>query len=694
MKITLILKKIKPILFSYRTAPFLFLGILLITYLLLLKKWGFYYDDWPMIFTIKNHRSIISYYQFDRPFVAVTDLPFIYLLGTNPLGWHIACLLMQWCSVLSLWWFLRLLWRNASDYIFMVTLIFTVYPSFNLQPIAVIFIRFYFWYALFFLSLAFMILAIQKPKLFFLYFGLSIFTCAFHIFSVEYYWGLELIRPPVLWILFARSVPSIKDRFRKTFLIWLPFLGVLLGAIIWRFFIVKLASDGGYFNADLSKPTLLLNFIKSPIKTISTFGPQLLRDIYHILINSWVRISDSNSLDLSSRSNAISWLLAIITFVIVAFFSFMVFNKKPEQLKKANNVENNGLLLGLFALVVGMVPIWATDHTVVSSLTFAERYSLPAIFGASLIVAAIIHNFRSHIIRNISLGILIGLAVGFNYRSGNDFKIDWTYQQRFYWQLYWRAPSLKSGTFLVSENELFKYTYRIALGSALNILYPMSNNEGDLDYYYFDQRFLLNAFQLKTDDLLNNILLTENVRTLHFESSSLNGIGIFYEIGRERCLWILSSRDHDYPYFSQNQKDITMISNIDLINTEKSGSSYPDKMIFGNEPAHDWCYFFEKADLARQMSDWDEVTKLGMEAISSGFSPQDIYEWMPMIEGFVHTNNWDLGKTISKEIMVKDPDLRKATCNLWNRALTDSSIPLEKREEVNQILSDIGCEIE
>ncbi len=688
----LFLKKVKQFLFSYKTAPFLFLGILLITYLLLLKKWGFYYDDWPMIFTIKNHRSIINYYQFDRPFVVVTDLPLIYLLGTNPLSWHIACILLEWGCVLCLWWCLRSLWHNADEYIFMVTLLFTIYPIFNLQPIAVIFSRFYLWYALFFLSMALMILAIRKPKFFILFLGLSLVVSGFQILSVEYFWGLELMRPFVLWILFTRDITGVKERFRKTFLTWLPFLGVLLGAIVWRFFIVKFANDGGYFSSDPSTPILLLDFFRAPLKTMSTFGPQVLRDIYFILIGSWSRISDTKAIDLSSRTNLISWLFAIIVLIIVAFFSFMVFTKKPEHVKKTIKVENQGLILGLFALIIGMVPIWATNHTVVSSYIFAERYSLPAIFGASLIVAAIIQNFQSYKIKIISLAILIGLAAGFNYRSGNNFKADWTYQQRFYWQLFWRAPSLKPGTFLISENELFYYTPRYAIGSALNVIYPMSNNEGNLSYYFFNQKFLFDAYQYGIRDLSKNILLTETVRTLHFESSSLNGIGIFYQIGSERCLWILSSRDHDYPYFSQNQIDLTTVSNLDRINTETDMTSYPDKTIFGEEPKHDWCYYFEKADLARQMSDWETVSKLGMEAISLGLSPQDIYEWMPMIEGFIHTNNLDLGKTISEEVILKDPGLKKATCTVWNRALMDSTMPAEQSDEVQHLFSDLGCE--
>ena len=38
---------------------------------------------------------------------------------------------------------------------------------------------------------------------------------------------------------------------------------------------------------------------------------------------------------------------------------------------------------------------------------------------------------------------------------------------------------------------------------------------------------------------------------------------------------------------------------------------------FGKEPAHGWCYYFEKADLARQQQDWQQVAALGDQAFQS-----------------------------------------------------------------------------
>ena len=40
--------------------------------------------------------------------------------------------------------------------------------------------------------------------------------------------------------------------------------------------------------------------------------------------------------------------------------------------------------------------------------------------------------------------------------------------------------------------------------------------------------------------------------------------------------------------------------------------------LLGPEPEHDWCYYFEKAELARQQADWQQVAMLGDQALGDG----------------------------------------------------------------------------
>jgi hypothetical protein len=43
----------------------------------------------------------------------------------------------------------------------------------------------------------------------------------------------------------------------------------------------------------------------------------------------------------------------------------------------------------------------------------------------------------------------------------------------------------------------------------------------------------------------------------------------------------------------------------------------PPEHIYGEEIARGWCYYYEQADLARQVGDWERVTALGEAAFAS-----------------------------------------------------------------------------
>ena len=80
-------------------------------------------------------------------------------------------------------------------------------------------------------------------------------------------------------------------------------------------------------------------------------------------------------------------------------------------------------------------------------------------------------------------------------------------------------------------------------------------------------------------------------------------------------------------------------SDINLIDT-LAAPAFPPVALLGAEPTHGWCYYFEKASLARQRMDWQEIVRLGNEAASLGLRPDDYSEWIPFILGFAFTGDF------------------------------------------------------
>jgi hypothetical protein len=123
------------------------------------------------------------------------------------------------------------------------------------------------------------------------------------------------------------------------------------------------------------------------------------------------------------------------------------------------------------------------------------------------------------------------------------------------------------------------------------------------------------------------------------------------------------------------------LSNIAQVgkNPEANPSSY-----FGSEPAHTWCYYFEKADLARQFDDWDQVVKLYQAATSAGYTALAPSENLVFIEAFARLGDGQKAGKLSDSTLAQDHKLCKALVAVWERASRASpeiSLDAQKKTE-------------
>ena len=99
---------------------------------------------------------------------------------------------------------------------------------------------------------------------------------------------------------------------------------------------------------------------------------------------------------------------------------------------------------------------------------------------------------------------------------------------------------------------------------------------------------------------------------------------------------------------------------------------YPPTDLFGKEPAHGWCYFYEKADLADQLGQWQQVVELGKQAEQQGLRPavspaNNPYEWLPFIEGYAMSGDWANAQSLTTANAKIDKKYAPMLCDLWNR---------------------------
>ena len=113
--------------------------------------------------------------------------------------------------------------------------------------------------------------------------------------------------------------------------------------------------------------------------------------------------------------------------------------------------------------------------------------------------------------------------------------------------------------------------------------------------------------------------------------------------------------------------------------------------LFGKEPAHTWCYYYEKAELARQVGDWETVSTLGNEAREQGLVPGDALEWLPFIEAYVITGDYKAARELSILAYNDDSRPRKGLCYTWKRIQVDRKGRAEIEQLASEMLGKFEC---
>jgi hypothetical protein len=670
---------------SIRTVPAALLLVCVLSFGLLIPWLGFYFDDWPVI-TLARLQPVSAFwkfYSFDRPLSAWTFILTIPLLGTRPIVWHIFTLIIRWLAVVLMWWTLKGIWPRQSRAVTWMAFLFAIYPVFDQQPIAVAYNQHWIVYALFFLSMGLMVQANRRPKWFFPLTGLSLLTAAIHMASMEYFIGLELLRPYVLWILLQEKIPNNRQRLSAALKQWLPYLFILFAYVVYRLFFLKL---GG---ADPNNPELLYNLASQPISASVHLVQIAFQDFINLIASAWYRTVDPVNFDLTDRSVLFSLAISLVSGLLTLLYLLRLPDEANGQSERPSNWVREAALLGILAILLGPLPVWLTDRQATTSTIYGGRFALASMFGASMLLIALLEWFSPRRARQaIVLGLLVGVAVGFHLRNATVYYKAWLSQTQFYWQLHWRAPQIEPSTAILSDNELFPYMGRASTALVLNLLYPPQADPPALPYWFFELYHDIGTPQAAK--LERGKELTGEFRSFNFTGYSLNSLAIFYKPGAGRCLWVLSPDDVDNPDLSDITRSVLPATNLSRILENPEADGYPPTTIFGAEPEHTWCYYFERADLARQYGQWEQVVQLGKQAKQKGYSPEDPQEWIPFIEAYAHTGQWDTALKKTEEISTNNQELTPRLCNLWHRIQNNVTHPGDQAN-LEQLFTQLNC---
>ncbi len=653
--------------FSQRSIPLALLGVCILAYGLYLLWMGFYWDDWPWVWFshVMGPQGMLKIDLEHRPLSGVVLWIGSLLAGDSPLGWQIYNLAFRWLTAVSLGWMLLTLWPRRREFAAAAAILFLVYPGFGQQFIAVNNSRHLLPLMLFFLSIGWMVKACQDRTHYWRDTSIALTLSLTGMLITDYYYGLELIRPVILWNLSAQS--GHRRRVQAAFQDWLPYLVPLVGLFIWRYWVSQ-----QYFYR--------VNIFDEPLGTEASLLTKIL-DPVEVTLGAWIKIFTLPQSNLFGPQMMLFFAGLVILGILTSFVYLWKF--QADRVDYKWNL--NPLALGVIAVFLAFLPFWATGLDV--KLIFPnDRLTLPMMMGSSLILASLIFLFvRNRALRIIFLAAIIGLSLGAQLRSAQVYRRDWKYQTAFFEQLTWRAPGIEHSTAILANEFPDQTSTDNSLTAPLNWIYDPEFSGGHLPLMmFYTSRFGEDPSYLTPETPLQRVY-----RFYPFDGTVGQSLVVYH--APPACLRVLDPvYDLHYPLLPDDVKNLRHFSDPQWINLSDSPATLPEN-IFGAPVTGTWCYYFEKADLARQIKDWAQVAEIGDTAFALEDLPNHASERVPFIEGYAHVGRWNKAVKLTQETIEINKFMGPMLCDTWQRIENDVAPTDEKTEAINDIQQIIEC---
>lgn len=652
--------------------PLVSLGIVLITYGYQLSRMGLYWDDWEIIYldNFNDARAYWDYFLHARPLTSWLYLLLSPLVGMNPIAWQVINILFRWAGLTGFWFALRYIWPKRSFEVGWICLLMAVYPAFTQHSVAVTYVRHFACIALFTGSLWFNLQAVENPKKWWIFTIMATLLSLLQLITLEYFFGLELLRPFFLWIVLQRKHSNWRKTLKKLVLQWVPYILVILVFVGYRFIWYPMVSP----NPEANAPVLFERLTANPFGELIKFTNLVVQDFIHLNLDNWLEPMEPGDFELKAKANWLSWGFGALIAFFSAWFLLHCGRETPENEAGEDTFIRDSIIIGVFGVLAGGIPVWITGRQSIGG-PWADRFALGPMFGAILLLVGVIHWFsRRRLQQSILIGVVFGFALSSQVQTVNKYRLSWDHQRDFYWQLGWRAPSIEPGTALVGPAMPFALVNDLHIGFALNAIYDQNAKSFEAPLWFFRSGGMTGEL---IPDMKPGNSIDYRYLTAHFTGSTDKILAVEYSYGTS-CLKVITEEDRYRAGLSNDSGMLFKLTKPDLIRTVSDQAVLPPEVVFGPEPEHAWCYYYQKMELARQIEDWDTTANLADEAADKGYAPKSIFEYTPMILGYIHTGQTDKASKSSLDAQQKDPDQTSFICSLWQIHWIDQDNPIYK----------------
>jgi hypothetical protein len=658
---------------------FLFI-ISAIAYLPLVNGLGYVVDDWYLMYDmqVKGPDFFHEIFSIDRPGRALLMIPLFSLFGFDPLPYQLSAFLFRFLGGVCLFWTIRMLWEKRTYFALTVSLLFTIYPGFLSQPNAIDYQSHMAGLFLAMLSVALTIKSVllsDRAKRTLLIAG-SILAGWGYLSQMEYFIGVEVFRFTGVALLIWRTYQG--DFWRKAkqvVTISLPFLPIAVGFLGWRLFFFeseRAATDvGGQLSQFLSSPSVGLWWMN-----------YLIQDIFTVTLGVWSLPLNMMTFSLRLRDiyAAIAWA-SLAGVMLLLGVRWLGVEESETESGVAEAARRETVWMALLTMVGGLLPVILVNRHVI--LPDYSRYSLIASIGAVMLLAHFFENISRRSMRFALTGVFVFIAVMTHYGNTIRFVNETAATREFWWQVAWRAPKIEEGVTLIVSYP----------GSPLSEDYYVW---GPANFIYYPEKQDGNPVEIKlpatvlNGDAVNKIVTGGGIETPlrrgNYLQRDYESVLLMIQTHSNGCVRFING---DAPELSQWDAERLVLvaphSQLDAVITDGASPQLP-AIVFGDEPEQGWCYYYQKADLARQRRDWDGVLALLDEALEQGHYPNDPLEWMPFIQAYAVDGNVVKVRQLAA-LVTSDKVQRVRTC----RVMRDLSEKENLSVEVNDFIENKIC---
>ncbi len=657
-----------------------------LVYLPRIREFTFFKDDWYFIYDgfIGGADIYLDVALHTRPIRGYLYQFLFSLFNINPFPYHFLLFVFRLLGGLSAFWLFNLIWKKQRKTNVFLALLVTIYPGFLWWTGGFEFQAYVISFGLGIFSIFTTLKSILAPST-----GQKVSWAVISVISgwvylalTEFYIGMEVFRVLAVYLLAYRQ----QTGFWKSVQVSLRKIGVFLlipiSFVVWYQFFFdnwRKAQDAG---------TQLSHLLSSPLSLLWA-GIRFLQGSLNVTFFAWGTPFQQNYFG-NRLTDLILGLLfgAIAVLLVLAYQGFFRRNiKESDALDEKNTSwQNEAFWLGLLGVIGAVLPVVLVNRNI--DFDRLSHYALPASLAGVVFVGALLYTISSVKKRLFIASLLVLLATLTHHGAAAKSISNAEKISDFWWQVSWRAPHISdenSTTLLVVYPDInYAEGDEVAWAPANIIYYPETQTQSPI-------HLRLPAIRLESETLPDVLMASKKydkedllIKNIFFNQNFKN-ILVLTQPTSQSCVHAIDSR-----WVGLSTADGAHViagaphSHIENIVTMGDAPLVPE-VLFGQEPPHTWCYFYQKADIARQVGNWEKVIEIFEEASANDLNPNDQIELIPFLQAYAYKNDLKAVKQLSTRINTENFYQQQACTILHEMGANGYPLSDEMEQRVDQL---------